>query len=98
MTEEREYKAQAYSEFGASSGGRKKTVADRASFNGVVELSATEYARVEACMGNPGSPSRANRRGSGAAAEDLRVGPLRTVLLGDHHPAVKTLFAPKANG
>lgn len=33
-------------------------------FNGVVELTTTEYARFEECMTNPGEPTEAAKRGA----------------------------------
>ncbi len=36
----------------------------RASFNGVVTLTASEYARVQQCMGNPGEPSQSAQQGA----------------------------------
>jgi hypothetical protein len=59
-----EYKARSYGDAGTSSGGRrakKTTTAQRERFNGVVALTATASARVEECVGNPGSPTEGNR-------------------------------------
>lgn len=33
-------------------------------FNGVVTLTTSEYARIEECNLNPGSPTEANQRGA----------------------------------
>jgi hypothetical protein len=76
-----EYKARSYGDVGTSSSGRRvkktTTASRRADFNGVVALTATEFARVKECMGNPGSPTEANRRGSGVASEAVRLESLR---------------------
>jgi hypothetical protein len=64
---ETEYKAKSYGERGASSSGRqtKKLRASRGStFNGVVTLTAKEYARAEECLRKPGEPSEASKRGA----------------------------------
>jgi hypothetical protein len=63
-----ENKGQSYGDSGASSGGRRakktRTALRRAQFNGVVALTATEFARVKECMGKPRSPTEANRQGA----------------------------------
>jgi len=76
-----EYKARSYDDAGTSSSGRRvkktTTASRRADFNGVVALTATEFARVRECLGNPGSPTEANRRGSGVGSEAVRLESLR---------------------
>ena len=67
-----EYKARSYGDAGTSSSGRRvkktTTASRRADFNGVVALTATEFARVKECMGNPG----ARRKRTAGGAELLR--------------------------
>jgi hypothetical protein len=52
-----EYKARSYGDAGTSSNGRRAkkttTASRRARFNGVVALTATEFARVEECKRFP---------------------------------------------
>jgi hypothetical protein len=63
-----EYKARSYGDVGTSSSGRRvkktTTASRRADFNGVVALTATEFARVKECMGNPGSPTKRTAGGA----------------------------------
>jgi hypothetical protein len=64
-----EYRARPYG--GGAGGGsnlrsKKKRKASKRppAFNGVVALSAAEYARIEECTTNPGEPTEAARRGA----------------------------------
>jgi hypothetical protein len=73
--------ARSYGDAGTSSGGRRvkktTTALPRARFNGAVALTPTRFARVEECMGNPGSPTEANPRGERFPLSEKRTGQLK---------------------
>jgi hypothetical protein len=62
-----ELRARSFGEGSASGGAvkRKAKKSKRASgFNGVLTLTAAEYARFEECMTNPGDPTTASQEGA----------------------------------
>src|SRR5260370_986593 len=64
---EREYKAAPAGESSGRSSQQKaklKTKNSSSVFNGAVALTASEFARAEACMTNPGEPTAAAHRGA----------------------------------
>ncbi|MCK1575912.1 hypothetical protein [Bradyrhizobium sp. 174] len=64
---EREYKAAPAGDFSGRSASQKSKFKSRKtapSFNGAVALTASEFARAEKCMTNPGEPTEAAHRGA----------------------------------
>jgi hypothetical protein len=63
-----ELRARSFGEGSASGGAAKKKAKKNtkkgASFNGVLTLTASEFARFEECMNNPGEPTAASQQGA----------------------------------